>query len=404
MTPLPTNLPASALPFRRISARVEKALAANPCVVLTGPRQTGKTTLAREIASRQPGSVYLDCERPSDLARLADPEFFLAAHAGHLVVLDEVQRVPNLFAVLRSIIDDDRRNGRFLLLGPASPELIGMSAESLAGRASVHELAPFDISEVSRSAEDTTRLWLRGGFPLSYLAETREASLIWREDFIRLFLERDLPQLGIGVPAPHLRRFWTMLAHHQGQIWNAAQFAQAFGMSSMTMKRYLGILEGAGVMRVLQPFAGNLKKRLVKAPRTYIRDSGLLHALLGLGTRDAVLGHPLAGASWEGFVIEQIANLAPRGAQISFFRTSAGAELDLVVEKGARRFVFEVKLSSAPSVSKGFWLAREDVEAEHAFVVAPVASSYPLAKGVEVIPAERIAELFVEGAGANGNA
>lgn len=225
--------------LRRISARVKNTLAANPCVVITGPRQTGKTTRARDIASRLPGSVNLDCERSSDLARLADPALFLAAHAGRLVVLDEVQRVPNLFAVLRSIIDDDRRNGRFLLLGSASPELTGMSAESLAGRASVHELAPFDISEVSRPADDTTRLWLRGGFPLSYLAESSDASLIWREDFIRLFLERDLLQLGIGVPAPQLRRFWTMLAHHQGQIWNAAQYAQAFGMSRVTMQRYL---------------------------------------------------------------------------------------------------------------------------------------------------------------------
>lgn len=383
--------------FRRVAARVENALATNPCVVLTGPRQTGKTTLAREIASRRAGSVYLDCERPSDLARLADPELFLAAHAGSLVVLDEVQRVPNLFAVLRSIIDDDRRNGRFLLLGSASKDLIGMSAESLAGRASVHELAAFDIAEVSTSADETTRLWVRGGFPLSYLAETAADSLRWREDFIRLFLERDLPQLGIGVPSAHLRRFWTMLAHHQGQIWNASQFAQAFGMTSMTMQRYLGILEGAGVMRVVQPFAGNLKKRLVKAPRTYIRDSGLLHALLGLDSRDAVLGNPIAGASWEGFIVEQIANLAPRGAQICFFRTSAGAELDLVVEKGARRIAFEIKLSSAPTVSKGFWLARDDVAAEHVFVVAPVASSYPLAKGVDVIPPERIRELFLAG-------
>ena len=383
--------------FRRVAARVENALATNPCVVLTGPRQTGKTTLAREIASRRAGSVYLDCERPSDLARLADPELFLAAHAGSLVVLDEVQRVPNLFTVLRSIIDDDRRNGRFLLLGSASPDLIGMSAESLAGRASVHELAAFDIAEVSTSADETTRLWVRGGFPLSFLAETAADSLRWREDFIRLFLERDLPQLGIGVPSAHLRRFWTMLAHHQGQIWNASQFAQAFGMTSMTMQRYLGILEGAGVMRVVQPFAGNLKKRLVKAPRTYIRDSGLLHALLGLDSRDAVLGNPIAGASWEGFIVEQIANLAPRGAQICFFRTSAGAELDLVVEKGARRIAFEIKLSSAPTVSKGFWLARDDVAAEHVFVVAPVASSYPLAKGVDVIPPERIRELFLAG-------
>lgn len=382
---------------RRVAARIENALATNPCVVLTGPRQTGKTTLAREIASRRAGSIYLDCERPSDIARLADPELFLAAHAGSLVVLDEVQRVPNLFAGLRSIIDDDRRNGRFLLLGSASPDLIGMSAESLAGRASVHELAAFDIAEVSTSADETMRLWLRGGFPLSYLAGTAADSLRWREDFIRLFLERDLPQLGIGVPSAHLRRFWTMLAHHQGQIWNASQFAQAFGMTSMTMQRYLGILEGAGVMRVVQPFAGNLKKRLVKAPRTYIRDSGLLHALLGLDSRDAVLGNPIAGASWEGFIVEQIVNLAPRGAQICLFRTSAGAELDLVVEKGARRIAFEIKLSSAPTVSKGFWLARDDIAAEHVFVVAPVASSYPLAKGVDVIPPERIRELFLAG-------
>jgi uncharacterized protein len=379
---------------RRVITQINRALDETPCTILTGPRQIGKTTLARQIAVGRLGSLYLDCERPSDLARLSDPELLLASRQDSLVVLDEVQRAKGLFPVLRSLIDDNRRPGRFLLLGSASPELMGLSAESLAGRARVVEMSGFDLTEIAASAANTARLWIRGGFPLSFLASSDTASLNWREDFIRMFLERDLPQLGIGVPAAQLRRFWTMLAHHHGQIWNASQFAQAFGMSSVSMHRYLGILESAGVIRIVNPFAANLKKRLVKSPRTYIRDTGLLHALLGLNAYEDVLGSPIAGASWEGFVVEQIALLAPQGASVSFFRTSAGAELDLVVEKAGRRFAFEVKLSTAPTVSKGFWIARNDVKPEHTFVVAPVGEAYPLAEGVDVIPPTRIAELF----------
>jgi uncharacterized protein len=394
----PPNIPQTAAAngpmTRRAASLISRALQEVPCTIITGPRQIGKTTLARHIAAQQPGSLYLDCERPSDMTRLSDPELFLSTRNDGLVVLDEVQRAKGLFPVLRALIDDDRRPGRFLLLGSASPDLIGLSAESLAGRARVVEMSGFDLSEIAADTSNTVKLWVRGGFPLSYLAASDADSFQWREDFIRMFLERDLPQLGVAVPAAQLRRFWTMLAHHHGQIWNASQFAQAFGMSSMSMQRYLGILESAGVIRVVSPFAANLKKRLVKSPRTYIRDTGLLHALLGLATYEDLLGSPIAGASWEGFVVEQIASFAPSGARIAFFRTSAGAELDLVVDKADRRFAFEIKLSTAPSMSKGFWLAQADIKPEHTFVVAPVSSSYPIGANTTVIGPARIAELF----------
>lgn len=373
--------------IRRLYSNIEHALGQFPAVALLGPRQAGKTTLARMVAARRDGSLYLDLERPSDLAKLADTELFLSRHADHLVVLDEIQRRPELFTVLRALIDDDRRPGRFLLLGSASPKLLQQASESLAGRISFNELAPFDLSEIQPTFAELHKFWLRGGYPLSWLAETDDASLAWRESFIVTHLERDIPAFGIRVPGTTLRRFWQMLAHLHGQMWNASRLASSFGVSAPTVQHYMEILEATYMVRRLPPLQANLNKRLVKSPKIYLRDSGLLHALLGLRSLDDLAGHPVVGASWEGWVLEQIAQLLPPPWLLSFYRTAAGAEIDIIAERGARKIGFEIKFSSAPTLSKGIWSALSDLELERAYVIAPVEAGYPLAKNVDVIPA-----------------
>jgi len=372
---------------RRLYPDIEHALGQFPAVALLGPRQAGKTTLARTLAATHAGSLYLDLERPSDLARLTDPELFLSRHAGHLVVLDEIQRRPELFTILRALIDEDRCPGRFLLLGSASPQLLKQASESLAGRISFHELSPFDVSEVQPTQAELPKLWLRGGYPLSWLAKTEEASLAWRESFIVTHLERDIPAFGIRVPGTTLRRFWQMLAHLHGQMWNASRLASSFGVSAPTVQHYLEILEATYMVRRLPPLHANLSKRLVKSPKIYLRDSGLLHALLGLRSLDDLAGHPVVGASWEGWVLEQIAQLLPSPWQLSFYRTAAGAEIDIVAERGNRKIGFEIKFSSAPALSKGFWSAMSDLKLERAYVIAPVETGYPLGQNVEVVSA-----------------
>lgn len=379
---------------RHITNLIVRGLKRAPAVVITGARQVGKTTLAKRIAKLFPHSTYLDLERPSDVTKLIEPELFLNQLRHRLVILDEVQRVPGLFPLLRSLIDEYRRPGRFLLLGSAAPALIGMSAESLAGRVAVFDLTPFTIAEVKSTLQTLANHWLRGGFPKSFLASSNNESLLWREHFIRTLLEQDIPQFGIRVSAANLRRFWLMLAHHQGQIWNASQFASAFGLSPPTMQHYLGILQDMGIVRVLSPFAANLKKRLVKSPRTYIRDSGLLHALLGINSLTDLQGHPVVGSSWEGWAIEQIASLAPARATLSYYRTAMGAEIDLIVEHSRQRLAFEIKYSSAPKPAKGFWVALEDLQPTMAYVIAPVKEAYPIAKKAKVWPAHRLSELF----------
>jgi uncharacterized protein len=369
---------------------VRRRLAQQPALVLLGPRQVGKTTLAREVAAGVSDAVFLDLEREADRARLADPETFLARHRRQLVVLDEVQTMPNIFAALRPEIDADRHPGRFLLLGSASGRLLQQSAESLAGRVAYLELPPFLASEVAEgTANDPARvssLWLRGGFPRSYLAADEAESLAWRGDFIQTFLARDLPQLGVTIPAETLRRFWRMCAHLQGQVFNASQLGAALGgVAHTTVVRYLDLLVDAMVLRRLEPYLANVGKRLVKSPKVYVRDSGLLHALLGIATLDDLAGHPVAGHSWEGFVIEQIIAALPPLASFGFYRTAAGAELDLVVEHAGRRIGYEIKLSSAPKPTRGFWNACEDLGVAQAYVVAPVSESYPLAGNVEVV-------------------
>lgn len=368
-----------------------------PAVALLGARQVGKTTLARDIAaSFSTPSVVLDLEKPSDLAKLAEPELYLTGHRHRLVVLDEIQRQPELFPVLRALIDEDRRPGRFLILGSASPALIRQSSESLAGRIAFIELAPLALAEVAERPEALRQLWLRGGFPSSFLAAGDAASLQWREAFIQTYLERDIPQFGIRVPAAMLRRFWTMLAHSHGQLWNGAKVAASLGVSGPAVKHYLDILQNTFMVRVLQPHHANLKKRLVKSPKVYLRDSGLLHALLGLADHDQLLSHPVLGASWEGFVIEQILSAKPSSTQVGFYRTGAGAEIDLVLQAGGNQapIAVEIKYSLSPSPSKGFWFGMADLDCERGFVIAPVQEAYPLGKGVTVLPVEQVRRIW----------
>lgn len=371
---------------------VQQRLTHMPAVALLGARQVGKTTLARSLAATQPGALVLDLEHAPDRAVLARPELFLPAQRDHLVVLDEVQRVPELFAALRPEIDAARRPGRFLLLGSASGDLLRQSSESLAGRVAYLELPP--ILEAELPAHDLLslqQLWLRGGFPLSLLAPDEAASFAWRQDFLRTFLYRDLAEMGVRVPAETLRRFWQMLAHLQGQLFNASQLGQSLGgVAHTTVARYLDTLVDALVVRRLPPHWVNIGKRLVKSPKVYVRDSGLLHALLGIADLAALQGHPIAGPSWEGFVVEQVAAALPHSAQMSFYRTASGAELDLVVEQGPRKLGFEIKFSAAPKPARGFWQAVQDLQLDAAYVLAPVARRYPLDAGVEVLPIEQL--------------
>ena len=384
---------------RNLQHVVQQRLRQYPAVALLGPRQVGKTTLAKTIAAQYPGAMLLDLERESDRAAIERPELFFAAHRDRLLVLDEVQLAPQLFAALRPEIDADRRAGRFLMLGSASGELLRQSGESLAGRVSYLELAPLLATELQSDLAGLQSLWLRGGFPMSYLATDDEASYTWRQDFIRTFLHRDLPDMGLRVPAETMRRFWQMLAHLQGQMFNASQLGQSLGGAShTTTARYLDALVDTMMVRRLPPHLPNIGKRLVKTPKVYLRDSGLLHAMLGLASVRDLQGHAIAGASWEGFVVEQVAACLPPDAQLSFYRTSAGAEVDLVIEHRAQKVAVEIKFSAAPKPTRGFWQALQDLKLTRAFVVAPVSRRYPLAAGVDVLPVQELAALLGDSA------
>jgi len=362
----------------------------NPAVVLMGPRQVGKTTLALEIA-RERKSVYLDLERPSDLAKIADVEWFCDLNKTNLLIFDEVQLAPNLFAPLRGVIDAriraGERSAQFLFLGSASIGLLRQSSETLAGRVAYCELRPFDLREVGHGA--LNKLWHRGGFPESFIADSDARSLDWRLDLIRTYLERYMPQLGPRIPAETLRRFWTMLAHSQGQVFNASALGRGLGLRSVTISRYLDFMVDLLLVRRLQPWTSNLGKRLIRAPKTYLRDSGICHALLGIGSLNDLLGHPVAGGSWEGFVIETVVGTLPRHARFGYYRTSGGAEVDLVVDLGAGTLVaIEIKRSRAPSVSRGFFSACEDLKPTLRLVVHGGGESFPLSREVEAVSLE----------------
>ena len=327
--------------------------------------------------------MLLNLEKRSDAARLAEPELFFQAHRKDLVCLDEIQRLPDIFRVLRSVIDEDRRNGRFLILGSASRELIRQSSESLAGRLQYLELTPFLFSEVSSSGATLQSYLLRGGFPPSILAGSDKSSMRWRQSFMATFLERDIPQLGVSIPAASIERLWRMAAHHHGQILNLSQLGASLGVGHTTARAYIDLLVRTFMVRVLPPFLANTAKRLVKSPRVYLRDTGILHALLDIETGDDLLGHPVFGHSWESMVIENVLAQLP-GWRGCFYRTARGAEVDLVLERGRRRIAIECKASTSPELTQGFRNALEDISAREAWVVAPIEGSYPLGRGVTV--------------------
>ena len=375
------------VPRRRHLRRLTLLLREFPVVALLGARQVGKSTLARQlVAARRGPTTWFDLENPEDLARLADPGLELRPLRG-LVVLDEIQRLPDVFPVLRVLADRPRTPARFLVLGSASPELLRQTSETLAGRVAFHELGGFDLHEVS----DLERLWLRGGFPRAYLARSGAAGRRWRDDFIRTFLERDLPGLGSAVPPATLRRFWTMLAHWHGQIWNGAEFGRAFGVAHTTVRRHLDLLTSAFVVRQLPPWYANVAKRQVRSPKVYVADSGILHALLGLTTREALVSHPKVGASWEGFVVRQIIHLlATRPDQCFHWSTYSGAELDLLVAAGNRRYGFEVKRTEAPRLTTSMRSALETLDLQRLDVVHAGQRLYQLAPRVRALPAAQL--------------
>jgi hypothetical protein len=372
---------------RRLSARLNHLLGHSPAVVLLGPRQVGKTTLALQLAETRP-SVYLDLEDETDRVKLSDPVRYFAGHEGELVILDEVHRLPELFQRLRGVIDRARRqgkpNGQFLLLGSAAMDLLRQSGESLAGRISYLELGPFDPLEVGPASLET--LWVRGGFPRSFLAEIDDLSMEWRRDFIRTYLERDIPQFGSRIPAETLRRFWTMLAHNQTQMLNAATLARGLGVDGKTVAGYLDLLVDLLLVRRLPAWHRNVGKRLVKSPKVYVRDSGIAHALLGIRDKESLLGHPVAGQTWESLVTETLIAAAPDGTEAHFYRTSNGTEVDLVLTlPGGKLWAIEIKRSSAPKVERGFHLACADLKPEKRFVVYSGKERFPLDADTDAI-------------------
>ncbi len=379
----------TALVPRRALETVRALLSQFPAVALIGPRQVGKTTLAWHFVENE-DAVYLDLESPADRARLAEPELYLALHEDRLVILDEVHRTPEIFQVLRGLIDAGRRKGkgtgRFLILGSASIDLLRQSGESLAGRIAYVDLVPLDAMETAQSADQST-LWNRGGFPKSLLAPSDGASLEWRNQFIRTYLERDIPQFGPRIPTETIRRLWTMLAHAQGTMLNASAFGRSLGIDAKTVARYIDLLSDLLLVRRLPAWSRNSTKRLTRSPRIFVRDAGVLHALLNIPTLDDLLSHPVLGASWEGFVIENLLSAAPSSGRAYYYRASGGAELDLVLElANSSLWAIEIKRSLSPKVGRGFHAACEDVQPDRKIILYPGLESWPGPDGTTVMP------------------
>lgn len=370
---------------RSLLETLRKSLSRFPVVGLIGCRQVGKTTLAKVLASSfRPDAVYLDLELPSDLAKLEEPELYLAPLHDRLIIIDEIQRVPTLFPVLRALVDQDRRPSRFLILGSASPTLVRQASESLAGRIIYHELMPFGLQEVGQ--DDLEKLWIRGGLPESYLAEDDLRSFEWRQAFITTYLERDIPGLGLRISFSRLRRFWIMLAHMHGALWNASKIAAGLGLTAPSVRHYLDILEDTFIVRQLQPYYANIRKRIVKAPKVYIRDSGILHSLLGISNKDALLSNPILGSSWEGFILEELVKLQPE-SNFFYFRTHAGAEIDILIQKrNGDLWAIEVKYSLKPKPSKGFYYSIKELRCQKAFVIYPGQERFNVADNIEAFP------------------
>jgi len=375
---------------RQAQSFVSQNLEVFPAVVILGPRQCGKSTLVKMMKELFSSFVYLDLQHLGDLNKLNEPTLFFQNNSDSTICLDEIQLVPELFSVLRSEIDRDRRNGRFILLGSASRDLIQKTSESLAGRVGFVDMTPFQIEELQHNnVYELNKIWFRGGFPDSYLAKSDEASELWRENFIRTFVERDIPQLGSQIPALQMRRFMLMLSHVHGQLLNQSKLGESMGLSHTTVRKYIDLLEQTFIVRTLMPFETNLKKRLVKAPKIYIRDIGLLHSLLQINDFNALMGHPVFGSSWEGLVIETVLAYF-RNTESFFYRSSNGEEIDLIVRKGNKTIAIECKASTAPILSKGFWNAVDFLSTDYNFVVSPVKSSYLLRSDTEVCPIEDI--------------
>ena len=389
---------------RRIKQQVKDALNRQAAIALIGPRQVGKTTLAQEIGEER-GALYLDLEDSEDRGKLSDAKLFLEQYEDRLVVLDEIHRVPELFQTLRGIIDKGRRKGkrtgRFLILGSASIDLLRQSGESLAGRIEYVDMQPLDVTEIGTEEGSLNRLWIQGGFPDSFLARNEMDSIKGRKNFIRTYLERDVPQFGPRIPAETLERLWTMLAHSQGTMLNASRLASGLSLTAPTVTKYIDLLVDLLLVRRLRPLHANIGKRLVKAPKVYVRDSGLLHALLGIGDYNTLSGHPVVGASWEGFVIENFLSVVPYRTLASYYRTSAGAEVDLVLEFPGliEKWAIEIKRGLSAKPKKGFYNAVEDIQPDKTFVVYAGDERYPVSEGVEAISVTEMAQLLLEKGG-----
>jgi len=371
---------------RLLSSDLKKSLSENPVTAVLGPRQCGKTTLVKMLLGEDPQFMYLDLERPDDLRLLSDPQAFFRLHRGRLICIDEIQRAPEIFPVIRAEVDEAVINGRFLILGSASPNLLRQSSESLAGRIRYMELTPFLLNETGEDETNLRSLWLRGGFPRSFLAATDEASYEWRQDFIRTFMERDIPSMGFRIPENTMRRFWTMLTHLNAQVLNRSKLGESIGVSHHTVQHHLDILVDSFMVRMLEPLETNARKRLVKSPKIYFRDNGIIHALSGIRTQRDLMAHPNYGASWESFALETICSQPSIRKQWRFFFYSvhSGGEIDLVLDDGRERIAVEFKASSAPQVSTKFVAALKDACIGRGWIVAPVNRTYPSSNGITV--------------------